>query len=112
LNRGRRGHVKRFSTRQVARRQAGGDEQIPIERLVHICESASLSRVLRSYGYFLQRMQDEKIREHLSSLDSSNAVDAVFRDLKNESHLFTRDLLTTFEQTFHSTHPIRRAVIF
>jgi hypothetical protein len=23
LNRGRRGHVKRFSTRQVARRQAG-----------------------------------------------------------------------------------------
>src|SRR5437879_2092292 len=44
--------------------------------------------------------------------EERGSEDPLFRELKNEGHNFTRDLMKLFEATFDSTHPIHRAVIF
>ena len=65
-----------------------------------------------SYNRFLENLEDVEIRRHLEKLKKSEREDPRFRELKDEGHHFTRDLLKLFENTFDSTHPIRRAVVF
>ncbi|NJL08194.1 MAG: nucleotidyltransferase domain-containing protein [Methylacidiphilales bacterium] len=83
-----------------------------IERLEKICGGARLKRVISSYGFFLDQLEKQSVRDGLKGIANGNHDDPVFRELKNEGHHFTRELMALFEETFHSTHPIRRAVIF
>ncbi len=83
-----------------------------IDRMINICGKRQMEPVLDSYDYFLGRMADPSVRERLSNLKPNERKDPLFRDLKNEGHNFTRELLKLFENTFDSTHPIRRAVLF
>jgi hypothetical protein len=83
-----------------------------IERMIAICGSANLQRVLNSYDRFLEKLESSTVRDRLKELKRSERNDPLFRELKNEGHHFTRELLKVFEATFDSTHPIRRAVIF
>ena len=84
-----------------------------IDRMKEICGDARTERVLASYDHFLSRLEDVAVREHLKSLGTQDGrKDELFRELKNEGHHFTRELLKLFEGTFNSTHPIRRAIIF
>lgn len=84
----------------------------PIDRLVHICGSSACMPALMSYDHFLNEMEKETVRSHLKEIPEGDHNDRIFRDLKNEGHIFTRELLKLFDSTFHSTHPIHRAVIF
>lgn len=68
--------------------------------------------ILTSYDVFLSKMSDGETRRHLDGLQKGKRGDETFRNLKNEGHLFTRELLKLFENTFDSTHPIRRAVLY
>jgi len=81
-----------------------------MDRMIEICGRTAMGTVLASYDHFLGKLEDRKIREHLRGVKSRD--DALFRELKNEGHQFTRELLKLFEATFDSTHPIRRAVLF
>ena len=81
------------------------------ERLLSICGRQQASRAIEIYTSFLARMADAEFRGHLKSLGNQDRQDPKFRELKNEAHHFTRELLALFEETFQSTHPIRRAVI-
>ena len=84
-----------------------------LSRMERICGSAAMAGVRSSYEYFLSKLEDPEIRDRLTRLRrEQRRDDAVFRDLKNEGHNFTRELLKLFETTFDSTHPIRRAVVF
>ncbi|WP_291849934.1 nucleotidyltransferase domain-containing protein [Bradyrhizobium sp.] len=83
-----------------------------IERMVDICGNSNSQSVLESYDRFLNELEKEEVRAHLKGLDKDGREDIVFRDLKNEGHHFTRELLKLFERTFDTTHPIRRAIIF
>jgi hypothetical protein len=83
-----------------------------IDRIQSICGTRART-MLESYNHFLSRLEDESIRNHLNSLNKEQRQsDVIFRDLKNEGHHFTRELLKLFENTFDSTHPIRKAIIF
>ncbi len=69
--------------------------------------------MLLSYNHFLSKLEDTSMRDHLKALKKEQRQDdMIFRELKNEGHHFTRELLKLFESTFDSTHPIRRAIIF
>jgi len=83
-----------------------------IDRMLEVCGKQKMEKVLSSYNCFLDMLADKSIRDHLSALGIERRDDALFRQLKNEGHQFTRQLLTLFENTFDSTHPIRRAVLF
>ena len=83
-----------------------------IDRMINICGRAKLEGVLRSYDCFLERLEDPNVRARLNKLQVHERSDPLFRELKNEGHHFTRELLKVFEETFDSTHPIRRAVVF
>ena len=83
-----------------------------IDRLIAICGKNNCQQVLTSYDRFLGQLEKPEIREHLKKLSKEQRGDSIFRDLKNEGHHFTRELLKLFERTFDSTHPIRRAIIF
>ena len=86
---------------------------IPVlERMKSICGAASMGAVLDSYNRFLGKLEDPALRSHLTELDRSDRQDPLFRDLKDEGHRFTRELLKLFESTFDSIHSIRRAVVF
>ena len=86
---------------------------IPVlERMTSICGRANMERVLESYNRFLENLEDVEVRKHLEKLKKSEREDPDFRELKDEGHHFTRELLRLFENTFDSTHPIRRAVVF
>ena len=82
-----------------------------IDRMRSICGVAA-EPMLESYNHFLGKLEDKSVRDHLNSLQKEQRDDVVFRELKNEGHHFTRELLKLFENTFDSTHPIRRAIIF
>lgn len=83
-----------------------------IDRMESICGPRS-RRMLQSYDHFLSKLGDPAVRKHLKSLQKDQRQhDVIFRELKNEGHHFTRELLKLFESTFDSTHPIRRAIIF
>lgn len=84
-----------------------------LDRIVEICGEGRTRCLRQSYDLFLDQLDDVNIRTHLETLPkASRDSDAVYRDLKNEGHRFTRELMLVFEGTFHSTHPIRRAVLF
>ncbi len=69
--------------------------------------------MLASYNHFLSKLEDTSMRNHLNSLEKEQRQDdIIFRELKNEGHHFTRELLKLFENTYDSTHPIRRNIIF
>lgn len=85
----------------------------PLERVVEICGEAATERMRRCYEFFLGCITEDATRHRLDTLDRSRRNDdSLFRDLKNEGYQFTRELLKLFETTFHSTHPIRRAIIY
>ena len=50
-------------------------------------------------------------RAILEKLGKKDREDKTFRDLEDERHLFTRELLKLSENRFDSTYPIRRAVV-
>lgn len=83
-----------------------------IDRLIEICGQPRMAPVLKSYDHFLAKFEDSEVRNRLSGLRWDQRDDPVFRELKNEGHNFTRELLKLFESTFDSTHPIRKAVVF
>ena len=84
-----------------------------IDRMVQICGRKEMKGVLDRYDVFLQKMAIDDVRGHLASLTySQRKSDREFRELKNQGHAFTHELLKLFENTFHSTHPIRRAIIY
>ncbi|WP_440320149.1 nucleotidyltransferase domain-containing protein [Methylorubrum thiocyanatum] len=83
-----------------------------LDRMADICGQTQLQEVIKSYNYFLEKMESPEVRDVLKNLKPEDRGNAIFRDLKNEGHHFTRELLKLFENTFDSTHPIRRAVLF
>ena len=83
-----------------------------VERMQTICGESSMERVLQSYNTFLSKLEDVEVRNKLICLKRSERQDPTFREIKNEGHHFTRELMKLFENTFDATHPIRRAVIF
>lgn len=83
-----------------------------IDRMKRICGESRIEGVLESYNKFLGELENPEVRERLVRLKPTERQDPVFRRVKNEGHHFTRELLKLFENTFDSTHPIRRAVIF
>lgn len=84
----------------------------PLDRVVHICGEAATVPLLRRYDVFLECIGDDTKRRRLEKLKENDRDDELFRQIKNEGHQFTLELLKLFETTFHSTHPIRRAIIY
>lgn len=85
----------------------------PVDRIAYVCGEAQSKRLFEIYDNFLDRMADPTVREHLEHLPlSERTCDAVFRDIKNEGHYFSRELMGVFHRTFHTAHPIHMAVIF
>ena len=87
-------------------------DQRPLDRIVHICGEAPTARMVRCYETFLDCISDQKKRCDLENLGRGGRGDPLFREIKNEGHQFTLELLKLFETTFHSTHPIRRAIVY
>ena len=86
--------------------------KLPVmERMKSICGTSKMEPVLESYNFFLEKLEDQNVRVFLMNLESSGRNEALFRELKNEGHRFTRELLKLFENTFDTTHPIRRAIL-
>lgn len=84
-----------------------------IDRIQEICTPHRCEKMLKSYDSFLGRIKEKSVRDTLNEVTSENRSDsALFRELKNEGHHFTRELLKLYELTFDATHPIRKAVIF
>lgn len=84
-----------------------------IDRMQEICGKSNMRAVLASYNRFLDQMESPDTRRHLIDLKRENrSKDAIFRDLKNEGHNFTRELLKLLENTFDRSHPIHRAIVF
>lgn len=85
----------------------------PIERIKYICGDSSSKRLLEMYDVFLEETAKPEVRSHLDTLDrDARTDDPVFRDLKNEGHYFSRELMGLFHRTFHASHPIHMAVVF
>lgn len=85
----------------------------PLERVTNICGEGATRELVKSYNMFLSRIDDESVRGHLEKLSKNERdSDEIFRELKNEGYRFASELMMSFEKTFHSTHPIHRAVIF
>lgn len=84
----------------------------PLNRIVHVCGKASTAQMVRCYEVFLDRISNDADRKHLESLERDCRADPLFRDLKNEGHQFTCELVNLFETKFDSTHPIRKAIIY
>lgn len=83
-----------------------------IDRMAEICGQTKIEGVLKSYDFFLEKLENPEIRNCLNNPEVEMRNNPIFRELKNEGHHFTRQLLKLFEETFDSTHPIRRAVVF
>ena len=86
-----------------------------IDRMIRICGRRAMKPVLDSYDGFLACMADDQRRDRLENLENTQEKrrdDPTFREIKNEGYRFTRELLKLFETTFHSTHPIRSAIIY
>ncbi len=83
-----------------------------IDRMIEICGKLNVQPTLQSYNQFLEKLEQQLVRDELKKLSKDNRDNPLFRELKNEGHHFTRELLKLFEHTFDSTHPIRRAIIF
>jgi hypothetical protein len=83
-----------------------------IDRMITICGQDRFANALSSYEFFLDRMARPAVREALKKVAPGDHDNQIYRELKNEGHNFTRELLLAFENTFHSTHPIRRSIVF
>jgi hypothetical protein len=83
-----------------------------IERMEAICGKERIAKALGCYNLFLERVGDAQVREALKAVKPGDHKDPTFRELKNEGHRFTRELLLAFDGTFDSMHPIRRAIVF
>jgi predicted nucleotidyltransferase len=83
-----------------------------IERIITVAGETESRRLMELYNEFLTKLEQKSVRDHLKNLKRVQRGDPIFRELKNEGHRFTRELLNLFEKTFHSTHLIHRAVIF
>lgn len=83
-----------------------------IERMTYICGERNMEPVLNRYNDFLGHLEIHDRRKHLIELASGKRQDEEFRKIKNEGHQFTRELLKLLENTFDSTHPIHRAILF
>ncbi|MCJ2114475.1 hypothetical protein MKK64_25240 [Methylobacterium sp. E-025] len=83
-----------------------------IDRMQCICGRNAMENVLERYNVFLDRLEDQNVRARLTALTRDQRSDDLFREIKNEGHLFTRELLKLFDKSFDSTHPIRKAVLF
>lgn len=83
-----------------------------MDRLVEICGSENCRAALASYNRFLEQLENPEVRTQLKTLRKEQRSDPLFRELKNEGHHFTPELLNLFERTFDATHPIRRAITF
>lgn len=85
----------------------------PIDRVKYICGESQSKRLFELYDFFLSKMEDDATRKHLNSLrEDQKTTDDIFREIKNEGHYFSRELMGLFHKTFHSSHPIHMAVIF
>lgn len=85
----------------------------PIERIQYVCGEPASRRLLELYDYFLGQLAQPAVRAHLETLkQSQKADDPIFRDIKNEGHYFSRELMGLLHKTFHASHPIHMAVIF
>lgn len=83
-----------------------------VDRMKRICGESRIEGIMGSYNIFLSEIGSPEVRERLIKLKPEERQDPAFRKVKNEGHHFNRELLKLFENTFDSTHPIRRAVIF
>ena len=83
-----------------------------IERIEAICGHEKSKRVMASYGKFLEALECKGVRSHLENLSVGERRDPKFRAIKNEGHRFTTELMKLFDDTFHTTHPIRKAILF
>lgn len=83
-----------------------------IDRMAFICSEPKMQPLLACYDRFLAQLENPDTRNLLKMLGRDQRENATFRELKNEGHNFTRELMKLFEATFDSTHPIHRAVIF
>jgi predicted nucleotidyltransferase len=85
----------------------------PIDRIKYVCGESSSERLLQMYSYFLDQIGDPAVRAELDILKNEDrAGSKIFRDLKNEGHYFSRELMGLFQRTFHASHPIHMAVVF
>lgn len=84
----------------------------PIDRMKSICRPGYFDGVFKRYNVFLEKLEDRVTRERLDRVKEDDRSDPEYRDLKNDGHLFSRDLFKLFEDTFSSEHPIRRLAIF
>lgn len=83
-----------------------------IDRMIDICGSSGMETVLGHYNAYLEFVGNSENRQHLNSLKRTDREDPRFREIKNKGHVFTRQLLKLLENTFESTHPIHRAIVF
>ena len=85
----------------------------PIDRIKYICGEVQSQRLFEIYDTFLDKMSDKETREHLEKLKrNKKETDKIFREIKNEGHYFSRELMGLLHRTFHASHPIHMAIIF
>jgi predicted nucleotidyltransferase len=85
----------------------------PIERIKYVCGEGQSRRLLELYDVFLCHMKDPETRSQLDRLEQDDRfANKWFRDIKNEGHYFSRELMTLLQRTFHASHPIHMAVVF
>jgi predicted nucleotidyltransferase len=85
----------------------------PIERIKYVCGQEASKRLFELYDVFLGHMSDPVTRDQLDKLDQRDRFkNKWFRDIKNEGHYFSRELMSLLQKTFHASHPIHMAVVF
>jgi hypothetical protein len=85
----------------------------PLDRIRYVSGEVASERLFQMYSLFLDRIGDSATREKLDKLTpEQGADDPDFREIKNEGHYFSRELMGVFSRTFHSSHPIHMAVVF
>ena len=85
----------------------------PVERIKYVCGESSSERLMQMYSFFLENIAQREVRDELNALSPDHkSTNKRFRELKNEGHYFSRELMGLFQKTFHSSHPIHMAVIF
>jgi predicted nucleotidyltransferase len=85
----------------------------PIERIRYVSGEPQSTRLFQIYDMFLDRMSEDTVRHHLENLPlEERTTDQIFREIKNEGHYFSRELMGLFQRTFHASHPIHMGVVF
>lgn len=85
----------------------------PIDRIKYVCGDEASKRLFELYNVFLGHMSDPETRAQLDQLKQEDRFsNKWFRDIKNEGHYFSRELMSLLQRTFHASHPIHMAVVF